>query len=169
VAVGLALFLMNRRTQHLKSRFGPEYTRAVEDTGGRLKAESALREREKRVQALSIHALSSNDRSRYLAQWQKVQTQFVDDPRGSIAAADELLGDVMSTRGYPVADLEQRSADLTVDHPVVVENYRAAHAIAARPDQGEAATEDLRQAMIHYRALFDELVGEPAPLQAKAS
>jgi hypothetical protein len=101
--------------------------------------------------------------------WHRVQARFVDEPRGAVTEADQLLGDVMSTRGYPVSDFEQRSADMSVDHARVVENYRAAHEIALRHAQGQASTEDLRQAMIHYRTLFDELVNEPEMAGAKAA
>jgi hypothetical protein len=109
------------------------------------------------------------DRDRYVASWRKVQAQFVDDPKSSVTQADQLLGEVMSTRGYSVSDFEQRAADISVNHPLVVENYRAAHEIAVRHARGQASTEDLRQAMIHYRTLFDELAGEPEMVRAKAA
>src|SRR5947209_2112895 len=163
LAFGVYIVWKERRTQNLRSRFGPEYHRAVKETGGRSEAESRLREREKRVEKYHIRALNSEQKLRYLATWQSVQAEFVDDPRQAVRRADSLLGDVMATRGYPVSDFEQRYADLSVDHPVVVQNYRAAHAIALRHERGEASTEDLRQAMIHYRALFDELVSEGEP------
>jgi hypothetical protein len=117
---------------------------------------------------LAIRQLAPNDRELYIASWRKVQAQFVDDPKSSVTQADQLLGDVMSARGYSVSDFEQRSADISVDHPIVVENYRAGHEIAVRT-RGQANTEDLRQAMIHYRTLFDELVREPEMAQAKAA
>ena len=155
------LYLRDRRSRQLRSRFGPEYSRAVEETGDRGKAETRLHRREKRVESLAIHPLASEDRARYVAAWRKVQAEFVDNPKDAVTRADELLGEVMVARGYPVSDFDQRSADLSVDHPMVVQNYRAAHDIALRHQRGEAGTEELRQAMIHYRALFDELVAEP--------
>jgi hypothetical protein len=121
------------------------------------------------VVGYAIGRLAASDRVRYIASWRTVQAVFVDDPRKSVTEADRLLGDVMSTRGYSVGDFEQRSADISVDHPLVVENYRAAHEIAVRHASGQATTEDLRQAMIHYRTLFDELVGEPEMARAKAA
>ena len=168
LVVALALFMRYRKTAKLRHKFGPEYERAVEDTGGQGKAEAQLNEREKRVAAFPIRALAAGDRERFGVSWRRVQEEFVDNPERAVAHADELLGDVMSARGYPVSDFEQRSADLSVDHPVVVQNYRAAHEIALRRGRGEASTEDLRQAMIHFRMLFDELVADGAPL-AKAS
>lgn len=105
---------------------------------------------------------------RSIATWQSTQAEFVDDPREAAQRADALLGDVMAARGYPVSDFEQRAADLSVDHPLVVQHYRAGHAIALRHEQGEAGTEDLRQAMIHYRSLFDELVTETETAHAPA-
>jgi hypothetical protein len=155
--VGL-LYFQRHRSQQLQSRFGPEYEQAVKHTGGKSKAEAELLEREKRVKSLSIRPLDPADRERFVGSWQKVQAEFVDNPKGSISHADSLLTDVMSTRGYPVSDFEQMSADISVDHPHVVQNYRAGHDIAVRHGRGDANTEDLRQAMIHYRSLFDELV-----------
>jgi hypothetical protein len=170
-AVGMAavIFLRKRKTKKLRTRFGPEYTRAVQESGGRRQGEAGLQEREKRVAGFAIRPLAPTDRERYIASWRKVQAQFVDDPKSSVTEADRLLGDVMSTRGYSVSDFEQRSADISVNHPLVVENYRAAHEIAVRHARGQASTEDLRQAMIHYRTLFDELVGEPEMARAKAA
>jgi hypothetical protein len=169
VGVAAAMFLKKHKTERLQTRFGPEYARAVEESGGRRKAEAGLEKREKRVEGFAIRPLADSDRERYLASWRKVQAEFVDDPNKSVTQADQLLGDVMSTRGYSVSEFEQRSADISVDHPLVVENYRAAHEIAVRHASGLASTEDLRQAMIHYRTLFDELVGEPAVARAKAA
>ena len=160
LAIGVFVALRELRSRRLQSRFGPEYSRAIQETGDRSTAESRLAERTRRVERFHIHPLSREDKLRYLGSWQKVQADFVDDPRQAIRRADTLLGDVMAARGYPVSDFEQRSADLSVDHPTVVQNYRAAHDIALRHERGEASTEDLRQAMIHYRTLFDELVAE---------
>jgi hypothetical protein len=139
----------------------------VQESGGRRQGEAGLQEREKRVEGFAIRPLVPSDRELYIGSWHKVQAQFVDDPKSSVTQADKLLGDVMSSRGYSVSEFEQRSADISVDHPLVVENYRAGHEIAIRG--GQASTEDLRQAMIHYRTLFDKLVGEPEMARAKAA
>jgi hypothetical protein len=152
-----------RRSAHLKDRFGREYDRTVEAKGGRAEAEAELPEREQRVEKLDIRALEPNERREFLGRWTDVQARFVDDPARAVAFADALLGEVMKARGYPVNDFDQRAGDISVDHPVVVEHYHKAHDIAVRHARGEASTEDLRQAMIHYRALFDNLVGAEAP------
>jgi len=157
----IAVAYVQRRSKNLRERFGPEYGRTVEESGGRLKAESELRQREKRVEALDIRPLEPDDRTRYIERWRGAQAQFVDDPGAAIAAADKLLGEVMVARGYPMSDFEQRAADLSVDHPEVVEHYRAAHGIAQRHERSQAGTEDLRQAMVHCKALFEDLVGLP--------
>ena len=151
-----------RRSAHLKDRFGSEYDRTVEAKGDRSKAEADLAEREKRVEKLDIRPLETTERRDFIDRWTEVQARFVDDPARAVAFADALLGDVMKARGYPVSDFEQRAGDISVDHPVVVEHYHKAHDIAVRHGRGEASTEDLRQAMIHYRALFDNLVGAQA-------
>jgi hypothetical protein len=162
LVVGLAamLLMQRQRSGHLQSRFGPEYDRALEETGDKRKAEAELQQREKRVQKLDIRPLEAADRERFTTDWRRVQAEFVDDPIGAMTQADVLLQDVMRTRGYPVENFEQVAADVSVDHPTVVQNYRSGHDIAVRHRQGEAGTEDLRQAMIHYRALFEELVHE---------
>jgi len=152
-----------RRSEHLRDRFGPEYDRAVEAKGGRSKAEAELAEREKRVEKLDIRPLEPAERRDFIQRWTEVQARFVDDPPRAVAFADALLGEVMKARGYPVSDFEQRAGDISVDHPKIVEHYRTAHDIAVRHERGQASTEDLRQAMIHYRALFDDLVGAEAP------
>lgn len=160
----VALIVQNRRRANLRAKFGSEYARTVEEVGSSRKAEAELAEREKRVAAFSIRPLSPQQVDMFTDGWMKVQTQFVDDPQGAVSRADVLLTEVMEVRGYPIVDFERRSADLSVDHPEVVQNYRSAHDIAIRHARGEADTEDLRQAMIHYRALFEELVhetGEP--------
>jgi FtsZ-interacting cell division protein ZipA len=151
-----------RRSAHLKDRFGSEYDRTVEAKGDRSKAEADLAEREKRVEKLDIRPLETTERRDFIDRWTEVQARFVDDPARAVAFADALLGDVMKARGYPVSDFEQRAGDISVDHPVVVEHYHKAHDIAVRHGRGEASTEDLRQAMIHYRSLFDNLVGAQA-------
>jgi hypothetical protein len=170
VVAGIAaiyLFFRKRRTKRLRTQFGgTEYTRAVEEGGSRRKAEGLLDERAERVESLHIRPLAPGDRSRFVESWGKAQARFVDGPGGAVSEADQLLGDVMSKRGYPVSDFEQRAADISVDHPLVLENYRAAHQIALRQTQGQASTEDLRQAMIHFRTLFEELVGEPEAVPA---
>jgi hypothetical protein len=168
--IAIALFVRKRRTQRLRTQFGgAEYTRAVKEGGSQRKAEAVLDKRADHVEALHIQPLAPGDRARFIESWARVQARFVDGPGGAVTDADHLLRDVMSTRGYPVSDFEQRAADLSVHHPQVLENYRAAHETALRQSRGQASTEDLRQAMIHYRSLFDELVGEPEMARAKAA
>jgi hypothetical protein len=172
VFVGIAawLFLRKRRTQKLRTQFGgAEYDRTVKEDGSRRHAEAGLKERSERVDNLTIRPLAPGDRARFVESWSRIQARFVDGPGGAVTEADQLLGDVMSTRGYPVSDFDQRAADISVAHPLVLANYRTAHEIAARQTQGKANTEDLRQAMIHYRTLFEELVGEPELAQAMAA
>jgi hypothetical protein len=164
VVAGIAIwfFIRKRRTEKLRTQFGgAEYSRAVKEGGSRRKAEAALGERTERVEGLHIRPLAPGDRARFVESWNRVQARFVDGPGGAVTDADRLLGDVMSTRGYPVSNFEQRAADISVDHPLVLENYRAAHQSALRQTLGQASTEDLRQAMIHFRTLFEDLVGEP--------
>ena len=164
VAVAAWLLMSRRRSEHLKDRFGPEYERQVEEAGSRSKAESDLAAREKRVSKLTIRPLTPADQDRFLDRWTKVQATFVDDPERSIDYADALLAEVMSARGYPVSEFEQRAGDISVDHPNVVQHYRAGHDIALRHSRGEADTDELRQALIHSRARFEELVTENAPV-----
>lgn len=154
------LALRKRRTEELRSRFGPEYDRALKESGDRVRAETTLLRRRNRVERLRIRPLSQEESARFTDAWNGVQTRFVDDPEGAVTEADRLLGDLMAARGYPVGDFEQRAEDISVNHPGVVENYRTAHAIALRHAKGEASTEDLRQAMIHYRKLFENLLGD---------
>ena len=171
VAAGIAtlLFMRKRRTARLRNQFGgPEYSRAVKEGGNQRRAENRLEKRAERVESFHIRALALADHARFLESWRKVQGHFVDSPGGAVTEADQLLGDVMSLRGYPVSDFEQRAADISVDHPLVMENYRAGHGIAIRQTLGQASTEELRQAMIHYRTLFEELVGQPEKAFAKA-
>jgi hypothetical protein len=159
VLLVFALVASAARRRRLRSRFGPEYDRTREEKG-RLGTASELRAREKRVADLDIVPLSSAARYRYVEQWQTVQAAFVDRPSDALRDADGIVTSVMRERGYPMDNFDQRSADISVDHSKVVENYRAAHAISMADRQGRADTEDLRQAMIHYRALFEELVGD---------
>ena len=157
-AVALWFVLRKRRSQQLQARFGAEYDRAVVAEGNARKAEAVLEARAKRVAALSIRPLSPTDAAKFDDAWRRIQARFVDDPRGAVTEADRLVGEVMAARGYPVGDFEQRVADISVDHPDVVVNYRAAREIALHHSRGEATTEDLRQAMVHYRALFEDLL-----------
>ncbi len=159
------LLMQRRRSEHLQSQFGPEYERAVEETGSRRKAEAELADREKRVEKLDIRPLDPATRRGFMERWAEVQARFVEDPPRAVMFADALLAEVMTARGYPVKDFDQRAADISVGHPEVVEHYRSAHEIAVRHSREEASTEDLRQAMIHYRALFEELVHEEAPAE----
>lgn len=160
IAIGVVAwtFLQKRRTEDLRERFGPEYDHTVSELGDERKAEAELEARQKRVERLNIRPLESAERERFAMAWRSTQAQFVDEPAAAIAAADRLVAEVMQARGYPVGDFEQRAADISVDHPNVLENYRAAHTIALRNERGETNTEDLRQAMVHYRALFEDLL-----------
>ncbi len=155
------LVIRKQRTAKLRQRFGPEYDRAVHEVGP-ARADAVLLDREKRVEKFSLRPLASDERERYITDWRLVQSRFVDDPQGAVGEADLLVDKVMQARGYPMSDFEQRAEDISVGHPHVVANYRAAHQIALRHKQGQASTEDLRQAMIYYRSLFDDLL-EPAP------
>jgi len=147
-----------RQSEHLKDRFGTEYEHVVSDTGSRRDAEQELVSRENRRSALDIRPLDRDARDGYVSAWETVQAGFVDSPSDAIGQADRLVHQVMRDRGYPMDDFDQRSADISVDHPEVVSDYRAAHEISLRNDTGEASTEDLRRAMVHYRSLFDDLL-----------
>jgi hypothetical protein len=161
VAVIVALLALRRqRSERLRQRFGPEYERTVREAGDVRKAEAALEARAARVKRLHIHPLSARDAQQFSEAWRVVQAQFVDDPRGAVTQADHLVGEIMQARGYPVAEFQQRVEDISVDHPSVVMNYRAARSIAESHARGQASTEDLRQAMVHHRALFAELLGQ---------
>lgn len=160
VAIGIAWIAVQRqRTDRLTKQYGPEYQRTVDSAGGQREAERDLDARRERVKGFELRALSADERDRYLASWKESQGHFVDDPAGAISQADVLVQEVMRARGYPMADFEQRAADISVDHPHVLEEYRAAHNIAERHATAGVETEDLRQAMVHYRALFDDLLG----------
>ena len=150
--------LKARRTRALQGRFGREYDRVAADAPSKREAESELRERERRREELDIEPLDPADRDRFRARWTDVQAEFVDDPAAAVTHADALIQEVMRARGYPVDDFDTRSADLSVDHPDVVEHYRAGHGIAVAHERGNAGTEELRHAIQHYRELFDSLV-----------
>src|SRR5947208_4313722 len=160
-----------RRRKHLQERFGPEYERTVSASGDRREAEAELARREKRREKLEIRPLPLEERAHYREQWQQIQAVFVDAPADAVGEADTLIAQVMGDQGYPMEDFEERAADTSVDHPKVVQNYRPAHRISESNDRGEATTEDLRLAMLHYRSLFDELVeaGEPEPVAQEVS
>jgi len=163
VAIAAIVLVVSRkrRSEALKQRFGPEYERAVLTRGDAAKAEKELIDREKRVHSFTIKPLSPTARERFREEWTQIQNRFVDDPAVAVKQADSLVNRVMAERGYPMADFEQRAADVSVSYPVVVQNYRAACAIVQRHAAGQAGTEDLRQAMVHYRSLFEELLDLP--------
>lgn len=150
--------LRTRRSRSLQDQFGREYDRTVDKAGGRREAERELAERQKRHDELELKPLPPEARERYLQQWQQTQSRFVDDPTGAVSEADDLVNRVMRDRGYPVDDFEQRAADISVEHPELVERYRTANGIARASEQGKASTEDLRHSVRHYRALFVELL-----------
>jgi hypothetical protein len=158
VALVVWATMKQRRTKQLQGDFGPEYDRTIEVADSKKEAEAELAARKARREQLEIRPLSSAARERYTAQWQTVQAQFVDSPAAAVTSADQLIQSVMRERGYPVDDFESRAADISVDHPQVVENYREGHRLAQTNSDGNDSTEDLRQAMRHYRSLFEELV-----------
>jgi hypothetical protein len=157
IILGL-IFARRKRSEQLHEHFGSEYDRTVQTTGDEKKAQTELNERQKHVEALDIRPLSVSERDRYLADWTAVQSKFVDEPGQAIVDADRLIIEVMQLRGYPVSDFEQRSADISVKYPALVSNYRGAREIAIKNKQQQANTEELRQAMIYYRSLFEELL-----------
>ena len=158
IAMGIWLFTKNRRTKELRSKFGPEYNRMARSEGDAARAEHLLQERQKRVKKLDITPLTDRQRHDFADKWEHAQARFVDDPAAAVADADVLVKEVMNIRGYPVAVFEQRVADVSVDHPAVVQNYRLAHGIAIRHEREDVGIEKLREAMIHYRALFADLL-----------
>jgi FtsZ-interacting cell division protein ZipA len=164
LGVAMWLYMKQQRSKTLQNRFGPEYDRTLSEQGGTREAERELQHRAERVEQLHIRQLDHDERAAFAARWQAAQAQFVDDPADATQEADALVGEVMATRGYPVGDFEQRAADVSVNHPRVVEHYRAAHTIALRNVRGDqdGDTEELRQALVHYRALFEDLLGEDA-------
>jgi len=152
------IFSRRKRSERFHEHFGTEYDRTVEAMGDEKKAQAALDERQKHVEALDIRPLSADEGERYLADWKAVQSKFVDEPGQAIVDGDRLIMEVMQVRGYPVSDFEQRAADISVNYPALVSNYRAAREIAIKNEQHQADTEELRQAMIYYRSLFEELL-----------
>ncbi|HET7007137.1 MAG TPA: hypothetical protein VFK65_16650 [Candidatus Binatia bacterium] len=166
VGIGAWHFYQKKRSHALQKQFGPEYERTVTELGSRAKGESELKAREKRVERLEILPLAASDGARFSEAWQALQGRFVDNPKGVVIQAEQLVRELMEKRGYPMGDFEQRAGDISVDHPDVVANYRAAQAIAVRDQQGSADTEDLRKAVVYYRALFDELLEIREPRQA---
>jgi hypothetical protein len=149
------------RSTRLRGRFGPEYDRTVAQFGDRRKAEDELEARRKRVAKLTLKTLSREEQERFGREWASAQARFVDDPKGAVGDANRLVKEAMQARGYPMGDFEQRVADISVDHSLVVSNYRSAREIALRCETGEASTEDLRKAVVYYRALFEELLETP--------
>ena len=159
IGAGLALVFNRRnRSAELRQHFGPEYDHAVKTLGDERKAQAELEGRQKRVEALDIHPLSPGEREHYLAEWRAIQSNFVDEPSQAIVDADRLIQEVMQIRAYPVSNFEQQAADLSVNYPQVVSNYRAAHEIAIKNAQKTADTEELRRAMVFYRSLFEDLL-----------
>lgn len=171
VAVAVVLYLKHRKTRTLgfKNRFGSEYDRALQQHGTPKKAEAKLADRENRVEKMKIRDLSPNERERFIAEWQTVQSRFVDHPKSAVTEADDLVSSLLEARGYPKDGFEQRAADVSVSYPRLMENYRIGHDIAVRPGKADASTEELRTAMIQYRAIFDELVQVQAPGQVRAA
>jgi hypothetical protein len=171
VAAWAAAQRRRKESLRLQQRFGPEYVRLVNEVG-RSKAEAELAAREKRVEALDIVQLSTAEATKFRQAWVAIQARFVDDPKTSVVEADQLVYELMAKRGYPMGDFERRAADISVDHPGVISNYRAARAIALRDERSEATTEELRKAVVHYRALFQELLevreSEPGVVQHRA-
>jgi hypothetical protein len=171
VAIALGVYLNHRKSRTLafKNRFGTEYDRAVETHGSSQKAEAKLAGRESRVESLKIRDLGATERERFVAEWQMVQSRFVDHPKAAVTEADDLINALLLARGYPQAGFEQRAADVSVSYPRVMENYRLANGVAVRPGREEASTEELRTAMIQYRAIFDELVQVQRPAAARSA
>jgi LPXTG-motif cell wall-anchored protein len=165
IAVGAWFFFRRKQSHRLQGHFGPEYDRTVHELGSRTKGESELKAREKRVERLEILPLAPSEAARFTEAWRALQGRFVDNPKGVVVQAEQLVRELMEKRGYPMGDFERRAGDISVDHPDVVANYRAAQAIALRDQKGTADTEELRKAVVHYRALFDELLQVREPRQ----
>lgn len=166
VAVATIYIYRRRQSQRLKVRFGTEYSRTVKQLGGETKAEAELRRREARMAKLNIRPLTATEAERFGDAWTRVQGHFVDNPRGAVAEADKLVTELMVVRGYPMSDFDRRAADISVDHPRVVDSYRSAQLIAVRDSRGEADTEELRRAIVHYRTLFADLLEVHTPSNA---
>jgi hypothetical protein len=159
VIAGLAWKLFQKQhTKKLRSRFGPEYDRTIEQYGTAAKAERDLEARQKRMQKVNVRPLSPAERERFAGRWHALQSRFVDDPSGTIRDADRLVVEIMAARGYPMVEFEGRADDLSVDHPLVVSHYRMAHDIATKHERGAANTEELRRAVVCYRELYEELL-----------
>ena len=158
LVTAVVMILRRRKSERLKQHFGTEYDRAVQEQGDPRRAEEVLEERAKRVETFSLRSLSPADRDAYAIEWSGVQRRFVDDPAAAVGSADRLVSRVMTDRGYPMSDSAQRADDVSVSYPAVVQNYRAAHDIHLKNEEGTATTEELRRAMVHYRSLFDELL-----------
>ena len=158
VSLALLFYMRRHRSMLLRDRFGPEYEKTVRESGSTDRAEAELEKRVKRVERLHLRPLSQSARRQYMERWLEIQRRFVDDPEGAVLSADDLVAEVMNTEGYPVADFEQRAADISVGHPLLVSNYRIAHDVTVRQRGGGASTEELRKAIVHYRFLFEQLV-----------
>jgi hypothetical protein len=171
VGIAVAAYIKHRRTRTraLRNRFGSEYDRAVITHGSSHQAEAKLTDRQTRVKSFEIRDLGATERERFVAEWQTVQSRFVDHPKSAVTEADDLINALLEARGYPHASFEQRAADISVTYPRVMENYRLAHSIAVRPGRVEATTEELRTAMIQYRAIFDELEQAQRPAETKSA
>jgi hypothetical protein len=171
IVIAVAGYMEHHRTKTLalRNRFGSEYDRELLKHGSTRQAESKLADRKTRVETLEIHDLGATERERFMTEWYTVQARFVDHPKASVTEADDLISALLEARGYPQVGFEQRAADLSVSYPRVMENYRVAHAIAVRLGQVEATTEQLRTAMIQYRAIFDELVQPQKPAEHKSA
>jgi len=165
VAIGAWFYTRRKQSHKLQERFGPEYDRTVNALGSRTKGESDLKAREKRVERLEILPLAPPEAARFSEAWQALQGRFIDSPKGVVVQAEQLVRELMEKRGYPMGDFERRAGDISVDHPDVVANYRSAQAISLRDQKGTADTEELRKAVVHYRALFDELLEVRVPRQ----
>jgi hypothetical protein len=171
VVIAVAAYLHHRKakTAALRNRFGTEYDRAVLEHGSAHKAEAKLADRKTRVEAMKIRELGATERERFVAEWQTVQSRFVDHPKAAVTEADDLIAALLEARGYPKDSFEQRADDVSVTYPRMMEYYRVAHAIAVRPGRAEASTEELRTAMIQYRSIFDELVQAQKPIEIRSA
>ena len=169
IVIAALLAMRKHKSAQLKEHFGPEYDRVAQEQGDARHAEAVLSQREKRVEKLSIHSLPGFQREGYLQEWMAVQRRFVDDPSAAVTEADSLVTAVMTARGYPMSDFEQRAADISVNYPTVVHNYRSAREIVLRHAKGHSSTEDLRQAIVCYRSLLEELLDSPKPVKTGVS